>query len=367
MSSESILEGIVEANLQLVDVRGRSSDDLMGHWCRIDWTEHKNDPSSTPMFRDVVGHSEDCTNPYKYPLAKAFEAVKEYDEDETDNVNVMSLGGVVFHESRCGSTLVANMLQSISPQKHRVYSESPPPIAALRNVCGEDYSACSIETAAETLRQVVYLMSRSNQKEERVFFKIQSIGSRNIPVFLKAFPQTPWLFIYRHPVQVLQSQLAHGIRNANCARQQRSGNHSPAVRQALLQARALSPDANIPEHPRDLTPVEYCALHLASITTTAAQHVNENGHVINYSRLLTDDFTTWILPDFLEREPTSTEIASLEATSQVYSKGRGNKAGEFHADSQAKMATASADVVRAAALFLENNYQQLERESEAQQ
>jgi hypothetical protein len=49
----------------------------------------------------------------------------------TDTENMVSTG-VVFHESRCGSTVVANqLLASFSPAGHtRVYSESAPPMHA---------------------------------------------------------------------------------------------------------------------------------------------------------------------------------------------------------------------------------------------
>jgi hypothetical protein len=116
---------------------------------------------------------------------------------------VLNFTGAVFHESRCGSTLVANLLSAV---------ESSPPLKALCYVCGANYSRCSIDTVAAVLQDVVYLMSRTDDvNEECVFFKIQSAVSRNLPVFTKAFPNTPYLFVYREPVQVMMSHLKQGI------------------------------------------------------------------------------------------------------------------------------------------------------------
>jgi hypothetical protein len=129
--------------------------------------------------------------------------------------------GFVFHESRCGSTLVANSLAAMNPTQHRVYSESSPPIEALR-ACGFEGEDCPEGRAVELLRDVIYVMGRTDRVEEKaLFFKIQSIGSRYLPVFLEAFPDTPWIYVYREPVQIMMSQLANGENRANCVRQLR--------------------------------------------------------------------------------------------------------------------------------------------------
>ena len=93
-------------------------------------------------------------------------------------VKVLNFTATVFHESRCGSALTANLLVAVDPAGHRVYSESPaPPVQALYQVCGEVYSICSRHVAAAVLQNVVYMMSRSSDhvgivgtEEQRVFY-----------------------------------------------------------------------------------------------------------------------------------------------------------------------------------------------------
>lgn len=208
-----------------------------------------------PMFRDLVAHSPDCEDHrYRVDLQKVTELVRNHDAQPTHSqVQSLKLAGVVFHESRCGSTLVANALIGMNPSKHRVYSESAPPISALKLICGETYDTCSMEAAARILQDVIYLMSRSNDdKEERVFFKIQSVGTRNIPVFQHAFPQIPWIFVYRHPVEVLMSQLAQGPRYANCVRPRSS---PPTVVKNIVTKSGFS-------SVKEISDEEYCAAHL---------------------------------------------------------------------------------------------------------
>jgi len=51
-------------------------------------------------------------------------------------------------------------------------------------------------------------MSRTDDhREERVFFKFQSSLSTKIRTFQKAFPDIPWLYSYREPVQVMMSHI----------------------------------------------------------------------------------------------------------------------------------------------------------------
>jgi hypothetical protein len=210
------------------------------------------------MFRDLVSHSPDCDkHRYRVDLAQVTQLVKTHDDNarsgDENNVHSLQLAGVVFHESRCGSTLVANTLIAMNPKLHRVYSESAPPIAALHSICGETYAKCPLEGAARILQDVMYLMGRSNDAhEKRVFFKIQSVASRNIKVFQHAFPNTPWMFIYRDPVQVLMSQLAQGTRAANCVRSRVSPPSS------VLEIVARGGYDNI----KHISNEEYCAAHL---------------------------------------------------------------------------------------------------------
>jgi len=213
---------------------------------------------AVPMFRDLVGHSPDCdVHRYRVDLGQVAVLARSFDNEDGALLGLtknLELGGVVFHESRCGSTLVANALIGMNPQKHRVYSESAPPIAALRGVCGETFEYCTMETAASILSDTLYLMGRTNDlHEELVFFKIQSVGTRSLQVFQQAFPNTPWMFVYRDPVQVLMSQLAQGSKNANCVR----GRQQPAKSISDIATKA---GFNV----RHLSNEEYCAAHLVS-------------------------------------------------------------------------------------------------------
>ena len=209
------------------------------------------------MFRFLINKSKDCKVPLKVDLREAVLLAKEYDEsDDAVSKHVMEPKGFVFHESRCGSTLVANSLVAMDPLKNRVYSESHPPIQALK-ACGEKNHLCDGNQAIDLFRDVVYLMGRTDDvREENLFFKIQSIGSKNIAIAREAFPNIPWIYVYRDPVQVMMSHLKNGNKHANCVRHL---DRSSGVVRDKMHSKGLSIQS--------LSGEEKCALHLVSENT----------------------------------------------------------------------------------------------------
>ena len=88
-----------------------------------------------------------------------------------EDPTILQLRGVVFNESRCGSTLTANAKMALNPDKHRVYSDSAPTRQAMM-ACGETSSECSVGAAANLLKDVIYILVRLDEpEEENVFFK----------------------------------------------------------------------------------------------------------------------------------------------------------------------------------------------------
>ena len=372
--TDALLQEIVQAKLHLVDIRtdtaslatssGSDYQGMYGAFCRLDWSIHKQDPSATPMFRDLVTKSPDCQHPRTISLKLAADAVRKYDQQQQNHRDsttvipkLLNLTAVAFHESRCGSTLVANLCVSANPAAHRVYSESSPPIAALRNTCGDQYQHCSQDTAIQILRDTIMLMSRSDDpNESRVFFKIQSIGTLQLDLFQTAFPDTPWWFVFREPVQVMMSHLEHGVKQANCMRTQRS---PPRAIDELLRRHHVA-------SARSMRPEDYCAAHLASLTEAAAEALatpHSLGMAVNYKDL-PSAFVHELLPSVLGYPLGEAELRRLEQTGGQYSKGRGNKAGEFKGDSETKERKATTAIREAAETYLMTSYEALEKSAE---
>lgn len=309
------------------------------------------------MFRDLQAASHKCdATRVRVPLKEIATLAREKDENREPSgeevPKALNFTGIVFHESRCGSTLVANTLIGMDPARHRVYSESPPPVTALK-ICGEDYERCTLEQAAAVLKDVIYMMGRTKDPvEERVFFKIQSVGSRHIEVFRTAFPTTPWLFVYREPVQVMMSHLALGVRRANCMR---SFSNPPKITKALVKRHGFSGGSS------QLEPEEFCAAHLATITETALENLrlSNYGTAVNYASL-PGAMYEHVLPEKFGVPTGEKEIERILQVSGQYSKGRGNKARDWKDDTQKKEEEASKSVRHAAKHFMLESYEALQ-------
>jgi hypothetical protein len=105
--------------------------------------------------------------------------------------------GLIFHMSRCGSTLVSQMLAACPA--NIVVSEASPIDAVVRLDASDDERARLLPAMAAALGQV------RNLGETRFFLKLDSWHACALPLFRRAFPSTPWAFLYREPAAVMVS------------------------------------------------------------------------------------------------------------------------------------------------------------------
>ena len=157
----------------------------------------------------------------------------------------------IFHTSRSGSTLLTQLLTCIDG----TLAISEPPIVdeVLR------FSQEREEKLA-LFRYVVCAYARRRSGAERYFFlKHDSWHVRWFPLIRDAFPDTPCLFIYRHPVEILWSHF-----------RQRGSQMVPGLRDACLFD--MSPGS---VDPANLD--AYATRVLESIFTKALPFVDEGG------------------------------------------------------------------------------------------
>jgi hypothetical protein len=112
-------------------------------------------------------------------------------------------GGFIFHMSRCGSTLVSQMLAALRP--NLVVSEAPGIDAAVRaKLVRPDLDD---ETHLQWLQWMVGAHGQPRAGERNYFIKLDCWHTMHLPLFARAFPGLPWVFLYRDPVEVMVSQL----------------------------------------------------------------------------------------------------------------------------------------------------------------
>ncbi len=111
--------------------------------------------------------------------------------------------GFVFHMSRCGSTLVAQMLASV---RAAVVLSEPQPIDALLRLRRRMTDLGQEEKLAGWLRALVGAMGRPHAGERHLFVKFHAWHVLELPFIARAFPSVPWAFVFREPRAVLRSQ-----------------------------------------------------------------------------------------------------------------------------------------------------------------
>ena len=193
----------------------------VGVFCPLDWNLQEKNPSTVPMFRDLIRQSPHCHhNTIHLDLYTIVQATRQHDQHHNQNQNhdtttkqskqnhSLALSGFVFHETRCGSTLVANILAASS--HHRVYSEAGPPLTALQQCHAKNNqnNPCNQPAHDALLNDVFFMMTRSNlPHEQRVFFKFQSIAVHHTSLLTRLFPTTPWIFVFRNTLEIIMSHL----------------------------------------------------------------------------------------------------------------------------------------------------------------
>jgi hypothetical protein len=113
--------------------------------------------------------------------------------------------GLVFHASRCGSTLVAQMFASLASTL--VLSEPAPLDDLLRSQ--ELTHGLSENEVAERVRAVVSALGQPRRPtHKQLVIKLDAWAILWWPVIRRAFPGAPCIFLYREPPPVVASHIA---------------------------------------------------------------------------------------------------------------------------------------------------------------
>ncbi|MDP1663581.1 MAG: hypothetical protein Q8L79_00520 [Methylobacter sp.] len=145
---------------------------------------------SEPFFYDSVSS---LNQDKRLCVQTSFNALNAFE-------NSMAPTAFIFHTSRCGSTLLSQLFASLS---NCVVMSEPPIIDSYLSL----YHAQPEQSVAKkTLQQLVCALGQRRFAEEHHFFiKLDSWHIKSLPLFRKAFPGTPFIFMYRKPEEVLAS------------------------------------------------------------------------------------------------------------------------------------------------------------------
>ena len=278
--------------------RGGSLAQMSVVMCALNWEAYRRAPHVTPMLSDLIALSR-CADGNTTTMTFA-ELEREWTDRKCDR-SVDSAAaddgcrpaGIIFHESRCGSTMATNMLAVCS--QALVYSEPmffEVPLLQLfeMKVITAEELRHSVRVLVAALGRPIWAAATATTAASGVSLEHAGMGwtprymfmkqrgrlSAHIGLFRAAFPATPWLFLYRNSLEVLVVLLARHSPSATlpdaadigdrsrlalCIRDRGTRSVSPFVL-TLLQAQT--------GYATRSTPVEdFCAVSLAEMLAVA--------------------------------------------------------------------------------------------------
>ena len=229
--------------------------------------------------------------------------------------------GFIFHSSRCGSTLVANACRAVS--NSIVLSEANAIDKLIARFITDADNPVKESLYSVFLRCLVHaLAQRRTQNERHLFIKFACCSFAQLERIKRIWPNVPWLFLYRDPVETIVSNVKD-------------------VPPWLIDndRRVLS---SIIGDAGEMGLEELCARTIGSLYSTAYNLANGNSMLLNYKQLSVPVIANVL--NFFQVSPSTEELETIARTSEVYSKeASGTRA--FVADTDTKQRHAS-DLVR---------------------
>jgi hypothetical protein len=243
--------------------------------------------------------------------------------------------GFIFHMSRCGSTLAAQMFASL--ERNIVLSEPSPVDSVLR--ANAFNPAVTDEQRATWLRWLLMAYGRKRTDAERHYFvKFDSWTTLEMGLILDAFPDVPWVFLYRDPLEVMVSQM-----------NQRGAQMIPGAIGQLLPGFTLTDIMQ-------MQPEEYCARVLAAFCETALRHsARSGGLLVNYTQM--PGAVTSLITGHFNVSYSGDDVTKMNAAAGFNSKAPQRN---FTPDSKAKRESAGETVKNMAEKWAYPVYEQLE-------
>jgi hypothetical protein len=156
----------------------------------VEWRWLDDAPFREPFFADTVQLALERPFTLLFPRETTIDALADGDPGLDPN-------GFILHMSRCGSTLVTQMLAAVP--EFLVLSE-PLLVNDVLRAPGTD------DERVRRLRLAIAALGRRRSGGERGYvLKLDPWATHDLPLIRRAFPDTPWLFLSRDPLEVLVS------------------------------------------------------------------------------------------------------------------------------------------------------------------
>ena len=328
-------------------MRGIAPTDLRG-WLPVDavvvngrpglaWMNVADVRLTEPFFQQTVDRLR-AEDPAREELFTEFDTLVQL-EKTFDSV---APSGFIFHSSRCGSTLLANACRALNDAL--VLSEPP----AVDKLIARFITDAAGHHPKETLysiflRATVAALGQRRSGDERyLFVKFACCSVSQIERITRIWPNVPWVFLYRDPVETIVSNMQN----------------LPSWLQDDDYRVLASITGASPEEVAAMSPEELCARSIGRFYATAHRVANDRALLLNYRQLTLTEIANVL--KFFGVEPAAADIEAIARQTQKYSKAVSSERA-FVADTDAKQQAATDLVREMAAAWAADSYQLLEQ------
>ncbi|MDE1156501.1 MAG: sulfotransferase [Acidobacteriaceae bacterium] len=302
----------------------------------VRWTQLGTTRLLEPFFEETL--QKQLNQPFHQLFARqtSMDVLLELAETRSS----LPLRGIVLHMSRCGSTLLSQMLAA-SPRN--VVASEPSPLDAILRA-QSTYPQLDHATHIRWIRAMAHALAQPRTGQEDAFYlKLDCWHLNQLALLREAFPEAPLLFLYREPLEVMVS---HARMPAAWS--------IPGILHPL--ALSLKHEDWEPQHLE-----RYAAKALANFCRNGLLAAEAcNALLVNFTQLPVAVFGSIAQHFSLRLE----DYPAMLAQSQRDAK---RPYQPFTPDSEQKRAEASPQVQEATELLLRELYQQLEAAREAQE
>lgn len=252
--------------------------------------------------------------------------------------------GFIFHMSKCGSTLMSKALTQ--PHNHLVISEGTPLHENLWQYLTNNWRnpVDLIDHNLRLVHNLILTMGRRRLPDhEHYFIRFRSWNIAFVEVIQRAFPDTPCLFMYRDPNEVLASILSKPT--TSLPRLKESG---AAAFITGIPATQL----------HDMDDLHYFTSFYRRYLHSSLTQIQGNTHYLNY-RQLTKHNLAKILDRTFGYTATETNLSMMQAQFDTYSKDDSGTT-RFTSDNREKQKLATPVIREAVGQHLMDGYRALE-------
>jgi len=161
----------------------------------FEWLYFSDIPFADPFFEETIAKCRSHSyNSKPFKLISTAENLIEWSK----KLEFVPLKGLVFHVSRCGSTMLSQCLATSS--ENIVVSEAPIVDQILRS------DAFDAHTKSVLLKSVIRLLGQKRSPEQKnLIIKLDAWSIFEASYLLSVFPKIPFALLYRNPGEVLRS------------------------------------------------------------------------------------------------------------------------------------------------------------------